>query len=73
MIKSLEVSPFPAGDHKAARHRQGNMWKTDTDKKDPQESQGGTYVYLKTHVCTTRRCQFSFLSYLFWFLEEKYC
>ena len=23
--KCLEVSPFPASDHKAARHRQGNM------------------------------------------------
>ena len=31
--KRLEVSPFPAGDHKAARHRQGNMSKTDTSKK----------------------------------------
>ena len=25
---SQEISPFPAGDHKAARHRQDNMVKT---------------------------------------------
>ena len=30
--KRLEVSPCPAGDHKAAKHRQGNMSKTNTNK-----------------------------------------
>ena len=29
--ESQEVSPFPAGDHKAARHRQDNMAKTNTN------------------------------------------
>ena len=34
--KHLLASPFPAGDHKADRHRQGNMSKMDT-KKDLQK------------------------------------
>ena len=33
-----EVSPFPASDHWAARHRQVNTAKTNTNKKDPQKS-----------------------------------
>ena len=37
----------------------------------PSHTQGGTYVYAKTHVHTTRRGQYSFLSYLLWFLGEK--
>ena len=44
--KHLEVSPFPAGEHKAAKHRQGNMPKTDTNKKEiHKRSQGRTHVY----------------------------
>ena len=36
--KSQEVSPSPAGDHKAARNRQDSMTKTNTNnKKDPQK------------------------------------
>ena len=38
--KSLDVSPFPAGDHKAARNRQDSMTKANTkhnNKKDPQK------------------------------------
>ena len=31
--ESQEVSPFQAGDHKAARHRQDNMKKTNKNKK----------------------------------------
>ena len=33
--ESQEVSPFPACDYKAARHRQDNMTKTNTNIKDP--------------------------------------
>ena len=37
---SQEVSPFPTGDHKAARNRHGSMTKTNTNnKKDPQKKQ----------------------------------
>ena len=33
-----EVSPFPAGDHKAARNRQNSMTNTNpNNKKDPQK------------------------------------
>ena len=32
-----EVSPFPAGDLKVVRHRQDNMARTKTNKKDPQK------------------------------------
>ena len=32
--ESIETSPFPADDHKAARHRQDNMIKT--NKTNPQ-------------------------------------
>ena len=35
--ESEEVSPFLAGDHKAARHREDNMAKTKINKKDPQK------------------------------------
>ena len=38
---TLKVSPFPAGDHKAARNRQDSIIKTDmksNDEKDPQKS-----------------------------------
>ena len=38
--ESQEVSFFPAGDHKAAKHKQGNMGKTHTYtsvKEDPQK------------------------------------
>ena len=36
--ESQEVSPFPAGDHKAARNRQDNLTKTKpNNKKDPQK------------------------------------
>ena len=58
------VSLFPAGDHKAARHRQGNMSKTNTNKTYPQNM---SWTYLrerKTHVHTTMRRQYNFLSYL---------
>ena len=35
--ESQENSPFPAGDHNTARHRQDNMAKTNTNKKkDPR-------------------------------------
>ena len=35
--ESQENSPFPAGDHNTARHRQDNMANTNTNKKkDPQ-------------------------------------
>ena len=36
--ESQEVSPFPAGDHKAARNRQNSMTNTNpNNKKDPQK------------------------------------
>ena len=35
--ESQEVSPFPAGDHKAARNGRDSMVKTNTQKKDPQK------------------------------------
>ena len=34
--ESQEVSPFLAGDHKAAKHRQDSVAKTNTNKEDPQ-------------------------------------
>ena len=34
--ESQDASPVPAGDHKAARHRQYNMAKANTNKKYPQ-------------------------------------
>ena len=61
--KCLEVSPFAAGDHKSARHKQGNMSKRNT-KKIHKRSQVHTYLYTKTHVRTTWRHLYSFLSYL---------
>ena len=65
MQKHLGVSPFPAGEHKAAKHRQGNIPKTDTNKKEiHKRSQGRTHVYAKTQLRTTRRHQYTFLSYL---------
>ena len=33
-----EVSPFPAGDHNAARNRQDGMTRNTNNKKDPQKS-----------------------------------
>ena len=40
--ESKEVSPFPAGDHKAARNRQDSIIKTNMicnlQKKDPQKT-----------------------------------
>ena len=36
--ESEEVSPFPTGDHKAARNRHGSLTKANTNnKKDPQK------------------------------------
>ena len=35
--ESKEVSHFPADDHKAARHRQNNMAKTNTNNEDQQK------------------------------------
>ena len=35
--ESQEVSPFPAVDHKVARHIQVNMAKTIANKNDPQK------------------------------------
>ena len=35
--ENQDVGPFQADDHKAARHRQHNMAKTNTNKKDPQK------------------------------------
>ena len=37
MKESQEVSPSQAGDYKAARHRQDNMAKTNTNIKDQQK------------------------------------
>ena len=39
--ESEEVSPFPAGDHKAAKNRQDSIIKTNMkhNKKDPQKKQ----------------------------------
>ena len=35
--ESQEVSPFPAGDYKSARHRQDYMAKKNTNKNYPQK------------------------------------
>ena len=36
-LESQEVSPFPAGDHKAARNRQDSMTRNIHSKNDPQK------------------------------------
>ena len=35
--ESQEVSPFPAGDHKAAKRRQDSKKQKKNNKKDPQQ------------------------------------
>ena len=37
--ESLEVSPFPAGDHKAAGNRQGSITKTSMKHKKTKETE----------------------------------
>ena len=62
--KHLEVSPFPAGDYKAVRHRQGNnKSKTDTNKKRSTKEVRGVLT------CTQNafRVQLGAASYLFWY------
>ena len=63
--KRLEASPFPAGNFKAARHRQGNMSKMNTNKQRSTKEDRGV------PMCTQKRRKYSFISYLLWFLEEE--
>ena len=48
--KRLEVSPFPAGDHKAARHRQDRSKTNTIKKKDPQKK-SGAYLRVRKNAC----------------------